>query len=79
MASPDVHMEGQTPAPGKKYVTKRDGSKQEIVPDKVKERVAALAEGLETDHIDLDVIVGKVMAGVYDGKFLTIRRHNHCS
>lgn len=35
-------------------------------PEKVKRRIEALAEGLNSKYIDFDIIVFKVMAGVFD-------------
>jgi ribonucleoside-diphosphate reductase alpha subunit len=60
----DVNMEDN--ASKVKFVLKRDGSKQEINAEKVKARLLNLAEGLNQEYMDFDVIVGKVMAGVYD-------------
>lgn len=54
----------------KKYVTKRDGNKQEVDPAKIKLRLQSLAEGLNLEFISLDVVVAKVFDGIYPGKIL---------
>ena len=69
-ASEDVQMEGATP--GTKYCVRRNGEKIEINPEKIKERVKSLTDGLAVDHIDFDLITTKVIAGTYDGKYLSL-------
>ena len=39
-------------------------------PEKIKQRVVALSDGLKNEHIDFDLIVTKVVQGAYDGNFL---------
>ena len=59
-----------------KYVTKRNGEKQALEKNKIKERLAGLTEGLNKDMIDLDIVVEKVWIGTYPGKkFLTFRHY----
>lgn len=54
---------------GIKYVTKRDGTMQEIDQGKIKQRLVALSDGLNLKYINFDVIVNKVYTGIYSGKF----------
>lgn len=51
-----------------KYVTKRNGEKQNLDKEKIKERLAGLTEGLNQNLLDLDVVVEKVWIGTYPGK-----------
>jgi hypothetical protein len=58
-----------------KYVTKRDGSKQTIDKTKIKMRLSELTEGLNSEFLNLDVVIEKVYQGTYPGKqriFLTL-------
>ncbi|OMJ79867.1 hypothetical protein SteCoe_20010 [Stentor coeruleus] len=50
-----------------RYVTKRDGSRQPINPEKIRHRLARLTEGLSERYINLDVIIKKVSEGIYNG------------
>jgi ribonucleoside-diphosphate reductase subunit M1 len=50
-----------------RYVTKRDGSRQPINPEKIRHRLGRLTEGLSERYINLDVIVKKVSEGIYNG------------
>ena len=52
-----------------KYVTKRNGNKEELNAERVKERIVNLAEGLNKEFIDFDAVVEKTIDGVYPGKF----------
>lgn len=65
METEDVAMEPESTSTVK-YVIKWDGTKQPLDPEKVKRRIEALAEGLNSKYIDFDIIVFKVMAGVFD-------------
>ena len=78
-ASEDVPMEETTPTGDAKYCIRRNGEKMEINPEKIKERIQGLADGLATDHIDFDLITQKVIAGTYDGKSLSLCRSHHQS
>jgi ribonucleoside-diphosphate reductase alpha subunit len=50
-----------------RYVIKRDGSRQEVDPEKIRIRLQQLLQGLNTDFLKLDVVVDKVSQGIYDG------------
>jgi ribonucleoside-diphosphate reductase alpha subunit len=50
-----------------RFVTKRDGSRQEINPDKIRRRLERLVDGLSETYINLDIIVKKVSEGIYCG------------
>ena len=52
-----------------KYVIKRDGTKQIINQDKIRQRLSNLSDGLNTKYINFDVIVNKVYQGIYSGTF----------
>jgi ribonucleoside-diphosphate reductase alpha subunit len=49
------------------YVTKRNGSQELVCPDLIKERLQTLMNGLNTDYVNLDIVVAKVVSGIYDG------------
>lgn len=51
----------------KKFVIKRDGTKAEIKQERIRERLQGLCEGLNMDYLNLDVVTGKVYAGIYNG------------
>ena len=51
----------------KKFVIKRDGTRAEIKQIRIKERLQGLCDGLNMDYINLDVVTGKVYAGIYTG------------
>lgn len=67
MSTEDVHMEGSTPAKTQRFVVRSDGTKVELDESAIHARVAALAEGLNSEFIDFKVVEGKVSAGLYDG------------
>ncbi|CAG9314132.1 unnamed protein product [Blepharisma stoltei] len=50
-----------------RYVIKRDNSRQQIYPYKIKKRLETLLDGLNKEFINLDVIVKKVSEGIYNG------------
>ena len=50
-----------------RYVIKRDGTKQSICTQKIRIRLERLMEGLNTEYINLDVVVKKVSEGIYSG------------
>lgn len=50
-----------------RYVIKRNGSRQPINPEKIRDRLSRLLSGLSEEHINLDVIVSKVKEGLYSG------------
>ena len=50
-----------------KYVTKRNGEKQNVQTNQIKERLEKLAFGLEKKYIDLDLVIQKVIQGMHDG------------
>lgn len=49
------------------FVTKRNGEKQEVDPEKIKNRLVALSYNLHQDYINIDIVIAKVMSGIYDG------------
>jgi ribonucleoside-diphosphate reductase alpha subunit len=49
------------------YVLKRNGQKELVCPDKIKERLQTLMTGLNETYINLDIVVAKVVQGIYDG------------
>jgi len=51
----------------KLHVLKRDGSKEIVSEDKIKEHLNVLMDGLNTNYINLDVVCAKVCKGIYDG------------
>lgn len=50
-----------------RYVTKRNGEKQAVDTNQIKERLEKLSFGLEMKYIDLDLVVQKVVQGMHDG------------
>lgn len=48
-------------------VTKRDGSRQQINPEKIRHRLSRLISGLSETYINLDIIVKKVSEGIFSG------------
>ena len=50
-----------------RFVVKRDGSHQKILPEKIRIRMEQLMEGLNREYLQLDVVVKKVSEGIYDG------------
>ena len=50
-----------------RFVMKRDGTHQAILPEKIKVRLERLMEGLNREYIHLDIVVAKVSEGIYDG------------
>jgi ribonucleotide reductase alpha subunit len=51
----------------KKFVVKRDGTQAEIKQQRIRERLEGLCGGLNMDYLNLDVVTGKVYAGIYNG------------
>lgn len=49
------------------FVTKRNGEKQEVNSEKIKNRLLALSHNLHQDFINIDIVIAKVMSGIYDG------------
>ena len=43
-----------------RFVVKRDGSHQKILPEKIRIRMEQLMEGLNREYLQLDVVVKKV-------------------
>ncbi len=52
---------------GKVYVIKRDGTKEVVTSERIKERLQGLTENLNMDFINLDLVCAKVCKGIYDG------------
>lgn len=51
-----------------KYVIKRDGKRQPVNVDKIRARFSNKVYGLNMDYINLEIIVQKVVSGIYQGK-----------
>ena len=51
-----------------KFVTKKDGTKQEFSVKKIEARVNNLLEGLETKYIGIDGCIAKVVKYAHNGK-----------
>lgn len=49
------------------FVTKRNGQRERVCPERIKERLATLMDGLNSDYVNLDIVAAKVIQGVYDG------------
>ena len=49
------------------YVVKRNGEKDKICSERIKERLRDLAKDLHMEYVNLDTVVAKVMSGIYDG------------
>ena len=52
----------------KKFVTKKDGSSQEFSVDKLRARVDNLLEDLETEYMNVDACIKKVVKYAHSGK-----------
>jgi hypothetical protein len=52
------------------YVVKRDGSRQAVDKTKIKKRMLCHSYGLNEQYINYDVVVHKVLSGIYNGNFL---------
>jgi ribonucleoside-diphosphate reductase alpha chain len=49
------------------YVTLRNGEKQLVCSERIKERLRSFTDDLNKDYINVDVVVAKVMSGIYSG------------
>ncbi len=49
------------------HVIKRDGTKELVTPENIKERLEGLVKDLNTEYINLDIVCAKVIKGIYDG------------
>jgi ribonucleoside-diphosphate reductase alpha subunit len=49
------------------YVIKRDGKRELVCPEMIKERLKTLMTGLNEQYVNLDIVVAKVVQGIYDG------------
>ena len=49
------------------FVTKRNGQKEKLNPNDIKLRLEHLMSGLNKQYIDTDIVVLKVLQGIYDG------------
>jgi len=49
------------------HVVKRDGTRELVKPEMIKERLTKLMDGLNQQYVNLDLVVTKVMQGIYDG------------
>ncbi|OMJ88576.1 hypothetical protein SteCoe_9438 [Stentor coeruleus] len=50
-----------------RFVVKRDGSHQKICSEKIRIRMEKLMDGLNSEFINLNIVVSKVSEGIYDG------------
>lgn len=50
-------------------MSKRDGSRQEVDKTKIKKRMLCHSYGLSEQYINYDVVVNKVLSGIYNGNF----------
>ena len=48
------------------YVQKRDGSLELVNPSRIKERLENLMRGLNSEYVNLDLVVAKVFQGIYN-------------
>jgi len=49
------------------HVVKRNGTREVVTPERIKERLTNLMSNLNTTYINLDIVVAKVCKGIYDG------------
>lgn len=49
------------------FVSKRNGEKELVHPDRIKERLQTMMDGLDANFVNLDIVVAKVVQGIYDG------------
>ena len=49
------------------HVVKRNGTREVVKPEMIKERLTKLMDGLNQEYVNLDLVVTKVMQGIYDG------------
>jgi hypothetical protein len=49
-------------------VIKRDGSRQPLNLAKLRERFENKSDGLNLKYVNFDILVGKLMSGLYQGK-----------
>jgi ribonucleoside-diphosphate reductase alpha chain len=61
----ELHI--STPKTSVKSVTKRDGTYQAIDTMKIYARLEALSFGLDMKYVNLELVVNKVIEGMYDG------------
>lgn len=51
----------------KLHVLKRNGKRELVTPEKIKERLKSLMENLNGTYINIDIVTAKVLKGIYDG------------
>jgi hypothetical protein len=49
------------------HVLKRDGTRELVTPERIKDRLKSLMDNLNTTYVNLDIVVAKVCKGIYDG------------
>ena len=49
------------------HVLKRDGTRELVTPDRIKERLESLMGDLNKTYVNLDIVCAKVVKGIYDG------------
>jgi ribonucleoside-diphosphate reductase alpha chain len=49
------------------YVLKRNGQRDPVDAGRIKERLSTLMDGLNESYVNLDLVVAKVVQGIYDG------------
>lgn len=64
--SPASNLEASSTSEAEeKFVIKRDGTKQPLNLNKLRERFVNKAAGLNMDYVNFDVIVAKLKSGIY--------------
>lgn len=51
----------------KVHVVKRDGTREVVTPDRIKERLQSLMDNLNSTYVNLDIVTAKVCKGIYNG------------
>jgi len=51
----------------KVHVVKRDGTREVVTPDRIKERLQTLMDNLNSNYVNLDIVTAKVCKGIYNG------------
>lgn len=64
----EMQSEASTTTSTEKRVTKRNGELEVLSRDKLKKRLEVLLEGLNTEHLNVEAIVNKVIAYSQNGK-----------
>ena len=62
-----------------KMVTKRDGSLEPFSKDELTKHLSQMCDGLNKDHLNVEIVVGKVMMGLPKGKYPANLKLTHSS